>query len=300
MSTAIQEYSKTDAALADLAGRFKGMVYDVTTPTGMQEAKTARAEIRGYRVDLEKVRVEIKAPALERCRLIDAEAKRITAVLVELEDPIDQHIKSEERRKEREAMEAAMEKQRALDAIRARVDAIKQMPAACVGRAAVEIDALVNSLLAQPIGADFGDFRVEAEDAKRATLSQMSAMLAGVRAQEAEAERINTERAELARLRADQAARESESRARLEAEERAAREARAAEEARHQAERDRLRAASEAQEATARELQRKENDVLDARSMLITFRSRFGHLAEFAPVVLAIDAVVPKKARRVA
>ena len=61
MSTEIVEYSKTDAALADLASRFKGVVFEVATREGMGAAVKARAEVRGYRVDLEKTRVEIKA-----------------------------------------------------------------------------------------------------------------------------------------------------------------------------------------------------------------------------------------------
>ena len=105
MSTEIVEYSKTDAALADLASRYKGVVFEVATREGMGAAIKARAEVRGYRVDLEKIRVEIKAPALERCRLIDSEAKRINDALEALEDPIDQQIKLEETRKERERAE---------------------------------------------------------------------------------------------------------------------------------------------------------------------------------------------------
>jgi colicin import membrane protein len=300
VSTAIQEYSKTDAALADLTQRFKGMVYDVATPTGMQEAKVARAEIRGYRVDLEKVRVEIKAPALERCRLIDAEAKRITAVLVELEDPIDNLIKTEERRKEREAMEAAMARQRAIDATRARIEQIRQVPASCVGKNAVEIGAILDITAAISIGTDFGDFRVEAEDAKRATIAQVSAMLCGVQAQEAEAERVKAEREELARLRAAQAERERASREAMEVEQRASRERIAAEEQAVRAARAAAEAERQAADVARRDLQRRESDLMDARSMLITFKSRFGHLDEFAGVVAAIDAVMPKKTRKAA
>jgi hypothetical protein len=46
MSTTIAEYSATDAALADLAHRFKGVVFDVAKPKGMKEAKEGRAEIK--------------------------------------------------------------------------------------------------------------------------------------------------------------------------------------------------------------------------------------------------------------
>ncbi len=62
----------------------------------------ARAVVRGYRTALETLRKEIKAPALERCRLIDDEAKRITAELLKIEEPIDTAIKAEEQRKEEE------------------------------------------------------------------------------------------------------------------------------------------------------------------------------------------------------
>jgi hypothetical protein len=53
----------------------------------MQDAIKARAELRTYRVELEKKRVEIKAPVLDRGRLIDAEAHRITVELLALEEP---------------------------------------------------------------------------------------------------------------------------------------------------------------------------------------------------------------------
>src|ERR1700735_1712669 len=96
----IVEYSETQAALAVLAERYHGVTYDVTQPKEMQQAKEARAELRGLRGALDKKRQLIKAPALERCRLIDAEAKRITEALSALEDPIDGQIKAEERRKE--------------------------------------------------------------------------------------------------------------------------------------------------------------------------------------------------------
>jgi hypothetical protein len=287
MTTAIQEYSKTDAALADLAARYRGIVFDVKTPTGMQEAKSARAELRGYRVDLEKTRVEIKAPALERCRLIDAEAKRITAALSELEDPIDSTIKAEEGRKAREAMEVAMANQRRIDAIRVNIDAIKALPAQCVGRTGDEIEALRTHLVAQAIDERFSEFRAEAEEAKRSVLAQLATMLAGVRAQEAQAAQIKAEREELNRLRAEQEARnraeqeeQARARAKLDEEARAARQAREAEAA--------------AAEARRREIERKENEVLDAYAMLTTFKVRFGHLQQFAGIVAVIDACLPK------
>lgn len=102
MTTTIAEYSKTDAALAELAHAYKGVVYEVNTKLGMEEARKGRAELRTYRVDLEKLRKEIKAPALLRCQQIDSEARRITAELESLENPIHEQIKIEENRVEEE------------------------------------------------------------------------------------------------------------------------------------------------------------------------------------------------------
>ena len=82
----IVEYSKTQAVLGDLRQRYEGVVYPVTTAKGMIDARKGRAEIREWRTGLEKERVRIKAPALERARLIDSEAKRITAELSKLEE----------------------------------------------------------------------------------------------------------------------------------------------------------------------------------------------------------------------
>ena len=100
MSNAISEYNQTEAALSLLSEKYAGATYEVNTTAGMQLAKAGRAEIRGYRTALEAKRKELKAPALERSRLIDAEAKRITAELVLLEDAIYAQIQAEEERKE--------------------------------------------------------------------------------------------------------------------------------------------------------------------------------------------------------
>lgn len=102
MSTELVKFNVTDAALAELGEKYKGVRFDVQTKDGMKAAIAGRAELRTIRVDIEKTRVELKAPLLETGRLIDAEAKRITVQLSALEDPIDKQIKAEEKRFEEE------------------------------------------------------------------------------------------------------------------------------------------------------------------------------------------------------
>ena len=266
MSTKITEYSATEAVLADLAGRYKGVVWDVTVPAQMTDARKARAEIKGYRVSLEKKRVEIKGPALERCRLIDAEAKRITFELSALEDPIDSQIRAEENRKEAERL--AAEKAEA-DRIAAEEAALKK----------AEEDRMAGER------AEIARRQAELDKAERESRER-------IETEQREARRKIEEEERAARLKQEEA-------------DRAARVAREAEEARLKQERDRLdaearaveaekRKVREAEEARVREEQRKEAEVLDARALLKTFRERFGHIAEFAGVVKEIEVLLKR------
>ena len=99
IDTEIAEYSVTTAALAELRQRFGNVAFDLTTTKGDKEARAARLELVRLRTSLEAKRKELKAPALERSRLIDAEAKRITAAIDELEAPIDEQITAVERQR---------------------------------------------------------------------------------------------------------------------------------------------------------------------------------------------------------
>ena len=277
--TSIAEYSKTEAVLSDLATRYKDARYDVAKREGMAMAIKARAEIRGWRVGLEKTRVEIKAPALKRTQEIDSEARRITAVLAALEDPIDAQIKSEETRKENErlAVERAAqakieaEQQAIRDAEQKRMDAER----AEIMRRQAELDQAEHD-------------RVAAEQATRQKIEDE---------QRAARERIEVEEraARMVREEADRTARLAR-----EAEEAKAKAERDAEDARLKLERDKIEAerrtmeeaqrkAREAEEAKQREKQRQANELLDARAMLSLFVKRFGHLKQFAKILKAIS-----------
>lgn len=151
-TTEIAEYSPTEAALARLAGKYTGIVYDVESKSGMEAASVARAELRSTRLGLEQVRKQIKDPALRRCQMIDSEARRITAQIVALEEPIDEQIKVVTERKKREeaakaqemearrvAAEQALAEERAkLEAERAKFDAEKRAQQEALDTAARE------------------------------------------------------------------------------------------------------------------------------------------------------------------
>ncbi|RYF30680.1 MAG: hypothetical protein EOO23_04580, partial [Comamonadaceae bacterium] len=209
VSTEIAEYSPTAAALVALRARLENVAYDVSTIKGLDVAKKDRAEVRDLRVALEKKRVELKAPALERSRLIDAEAKALTAELTALEKPIDDQIKAEERRKEAEKAAREQAEREAAARVQTQIDTIRRYVAEAVGKSATQIRGLYGAL--SPVVIDlegFGERAGEAEQARRDTLNKLEEMLAAAEAHEAEQARLIAEREELTRQRAEQEAKD--------------------------------------------------------------------------------------------
>ena len=247
MNTQIVEYSPTAAAMAELRQKYENAVFDVSTTIGMAKAIAARRAIREPRIALEKLRKELKAPALERSRLIDAEAKELTQQLEALETPIDQQIKAEEQRKaERERIEREK-----LEALQRRVADIRAIAVLCVGKPSETIDQYLEALKVLEIGPEFGELQHEAYTAKGETLSTLAEMWDRALAQEAEAERLRIERAELEAQRKAQAEQAERDRAELAKlrEEAAARQAGAKAEMEKQMEEEWQRVAAERAEA---------------------------------------------------
>ena len=207
---AIAEYSPTAARLADLRSRLTNVAYDVSTGKGMDIAIRDRAEIRDLRVALEKKRVELKAPALERSRLIDAEAKRITLELEELEKPIDQQIKAEQdRRKEAQRQREYAEFGR-VQAIHDAIGEIHLTVAAAVGRPSAYIAETMEAMRSQPLDPlVYQEMMPQAVAARDAALVKLDTAYRAKLHDEAEAAKVAAERAELAELRKLAAAQKS-------------------------------------------------------------------------------------------
>lgn len=248
-TTAVAEYSPIAAALAAARARYQGVVWDLTTTRGNEEARRARRELVSLRTGLEARRKELKAPLLAQAKLIDDEAKRITAELLQLEEPIDALIRADERRREEErAAREAAERAR-VAGIRERIAAIVSQPVKAARiRSSALLRTAIDTLAAQEIDDSFEEFVGEARAAHAQSLDAMREMLAAIEAQEAEAARLREEREAQERAAAEAAARLAE-------QERIALEAQEAEQARARAERAEAdRIAREAREAEARRL----------------------------------------------
>lgn len=130
MVQSIVEYNVSDAAISELRTKLEGLTAE--TPAKYQFVKSGIAEVRMLRVAVEKTRKNLKKDALEYGRKVDSEAKRITAELVSVEEPLKLEkakIDDERARKIREKEEAKQllidaekEKQRAVEEDRIRAE----------------------------------------------------------------------------------------------------------------------------------------------------------------------------------
>lgn len=232
VTKAVAEFDRVGAGLAGLSKQYKGVVYEVATTMGMDEAKAARVAIREPRYEIERIRKAAKAPILALGKKLDSEAARITSELLKLEDPIDQQIKAEEDRKERERQAKIEAEQKRVADIQARIENMRTLAlslAACDSAAIARGIAHAGKWV---IDDSFAEFHQAAQDAKDASLSRLRQMHDAAVAHEDEQARIKAEREELARLRKAEEERQAAERARIAEEERVAKAARDAETAR--------------------------------------------------------------------
>lgn len=252
-----QRYDVSDAAIAEMRKQFLPLV--IQSPEDKQGAKRvreARLTVKSTRVAVEKTRKALKEDALRYGQAVDAEARRLTALLT----PIEEHL---------EAQEAAMEaevKRRATEAERQRIQRLEMRMASLRALESpllrMDVEAMTDEQFDAALSRAAVDYQALLVERTRKADEEAAARAAQEEAQAAERQRLAAEQAQLAAERA----RLEEERQRAEAavaaarqqleEERAAvrreQEARAAEERAKAEEQLRIeRAAQEEREAAA-------------------------------------------------
>lgn len=186
------KYGRTEAALAELKARYTGATYDLRTVAGDKAARAARMELVSTRAALEKRRKELKAPALEFGRQVDAEAERIKGELLALEGPIDAQIKADEERRaaekaERERIEAERRAKHEAGIARIRAYLARaQEPGMTAERIGKGIDALTALWFDPAVWEDYAERALQARDE---TVVAMAKLMEAAQAREAEARR---------------------------------------------------------------------------------------------------------------
>lgn len=148
----IVKYSPADAEIAILAQEAKTMLATLQpgTPERYEALRVEIGKARTFRTSIEKTRVELKADALAWGRKVDQEAKRLTSLILSVEDPMRREKEAEDQKKEaiaRAAVEAekarlAAIEQAARDAEEARLKALRDAEEARIAaeRKAMEIE----------------------------------------------------------------------------------------------------------------------------------------------------------------
>lgn len=190
MGHEIAAYNPFRAQLAELQAANAKTVFQYDTPTGYAAAKSYVFQLSKTAAALEKLRVEIKAPALQTCKAIDSEAKEIEAAIRAMQEvhkaPL---LEIDEREKARVA------------AIRFRIDNdIVLAGESCAGIPSERIKATLEDVRGIAIDVSFAEFQAEAQKAKDAAIEALLAELPIAEKREADA-------AELKRLQDAEAAR---------------------------------------------------------------------------------------------
>lgn len=202
MSTTILEYSKTEAAITILRGKFS-IVPDVRTKDGYKKCKSDAKEVGAYRINLEKKRKEIKGPALDRCKEIDTEASRIALELFKIEDPLKSAYKKidKEKKDAQEAIEKAIEER--IEGMAVFIDMARDVASA------EDVAEWIEQVTDIDCAEGFGKFTKEALLQKNKTLESLQSHMESAINREIEESKLKTERKELEQQKAKQAEKEA-------------------------------------------------------------------------------------------
>lgn len=208
VTLAVAAINKVEAGLNLLRVSYEGVIFEVATTKGLDDAKAARAEIREPRYEVERIRKAAKAPLLAIGKRLDSEAARITAELEKIEGPIHAQIQIEEARKEAEKQARIDEEIRRVTLIQERIAELRGCQTLSPTSGAGLIMDHINDLERIQVDDSFAEFQQQAGDVKATALLKLWKLHVAAVEHQAEQERIKLERAELAKLRAEAEERE--------------------------------------------------------------------------------------------
>lgn len=251
MNTEIVEYNITDSAISDLRSQY-AEVSDIKVVTA------ALSYVRSLRTDVENRRKELKQDALEWGRKVDGEAKRITALLLQIEGPLKITKKEHDDEKERiRAEKARVEKER-VDAIEKQINNFNEILSSSVHLSVSSLEIAIQAVTVSLISDDFDyqEYKEKAKSTKEHVLAQLEKIL---QTKVEEEQKRAAESAERERIRAELEAQRIENAKREEA---------------LRLEREELRKQQEEQQRIAAEAQRKAQEELAKQQAEIDARRK--------------------------
>ncbi len=195
VETALAEFDRVSAGLADLAARYPvDLVYDVSTGKGMAEAVAHRAAWRDPRINVEKFRKTAKAPVLALGKDIDARAAWLDEQLRIGEDAVDAQIQAELSRKEAVKQARVNAEFGRVAAIQEAIGEITMVPMIAGSQSSDAIARAIDELRAMALDpAVFQEAMQQAEAAKQSALLKLDVMHRAKLHDEAEAAKVAAE-----------------------------------------------------------------------------------------------------------
>lgn len=124
IATELQKFAITDSAIAEMRHSFMPIeIKGIQDKDGYLKAKEARAIMRDKRIEVENRRKELKEESLRYGRAVDTEAKRITGLLIPIEEHLTNQIKAIDAQKEQEKIKKEEEIRKKLQG---RIDALSK------------------------------------------------------------------------------------------------------------------------------------------------------------------------------
>jgi hypothetical protein len=201
--------TKTEEHLKELATKHKDIVL-VKDKAGREQAHGAAMELQKARTTIQKVSKTARDDATKFAKAVIAEENRLIGIIEKEEDRLFKVRDAWDAEQERIKAEKVAAEQKRVDALRARIDAIANLPLQCATMKPAEIKSAIFGLEVTKIDESFEEYRPHAENAYTTSLAKLNELLAAAVAREEEAARLAAERAELDRIRAEQAAQAAE------------------------------------------------------------------------------------------
>jgi hypothetical protein len=195
------EFRKQDAVIAEMREKYNGMT---VAKDGFKTVKAARIEVKNLRCAVENLRKDLKADVLERGKIIDEEAKRLTSLLKPIEDALSKEEEAEEARKAAEARAKVEAEERRLQI---RIDALTAINVTPDVKALKTMDEDEYFAFRDEKLADYFQ-RKAAEETAKAEAARIAAEAEAARLAQIEADRIERER--LAALHAEEMRKQAE------------------------------------------------------------------------------------------
>lgn len=227
------DFVKFRDGLAEMFRQAYRVTFDLAKTRDNEAARRLRKSLISTRTAIEQARLEAnrqdRESIAERIARRDDVAAKLVEAVRSLETPIDEAIKADEARREREKEEARQREEQRIAGHIAALNNIRSVAERAADLPAAEIEQKIALVAKMTIGEDWEEFQSKAQQTKDEVLQRLGELLDRARRLEAERAQAEANARELARLQAEQREREQREAAERAERERQERERQAAE-----------------------------------------------------------------------